>query len=82
MREYRGVEVCTRCERKPEVFRRLDLEYWGEHPDRVPSCKHCGKSVSPKQLEHVLDDWYLCPDCASNREVLRYFDELRLHMSR
>ena len=83
MREYRGVEVCTGCERKPEVFRCLDLEYWREHPDRVPPCKHCGKAVPPEQLEHVLcDDWYLCPACASNREVLRYYDELRLEMSR
>ncbi len=73
----RGVNLCPSCRCSGVVRRRLDLEYWHEHPEEVPVCKNCCKSIPPEQLEAaVLRDWYFCPECVSKPEVIRHFEAL------
>ena len=79
----RGVNVCHRCRCNEEVRHCLDLEYWHEHPEDVPACRNCGKTVPPEQLQPaVLRDWYFCPECKADPEVIRHHEELLEQMPR
>ncbi len=82
-RTHRSVLVCSHCEVDVEVRRLLDLQYWRTHPEHVPACMNCGKSVPPEQIRiAVCLDWYFCSECASDPEVRQRFERLREQASR
>lgn len=77
LHDYRGKDVCQQCWGKPGVLDQLDAEYWRTRPDSVPPCQHCGKTVAPDLLRRqVCVDWYFCPECAADPQVIRRFEAI------
>ena len=75
------VSICRTCLLQPMGFMALESLHWQNVPWTVPGCMNCLMSVPQEQLEPaVRRGWYFCGQCASDREVRRYWERVSRKM--
>lgn len=77
---FGDVLMCRRCLDEPMSLVALDMLYWAEHPEEVPPCRQCGRLVAYYQLA-PLHGWYLCEGCASDGDVVLYWNRIHRRMA-